>query len=83
MFLQQWHEGHGNISESAAIVTGAFPRCLDGQEPSLGQRDIANGLTLGGEVKLFFFLALIFSHAGIIGDGDGVGSNGSINAVLK
>ena len=37
---------------------------------------LANGLTFTGEVKLLFFLALVFGRGGIIGDG-GVGSKRS------
>ena len=59
-------EDHGNIAESAAIVVGVFPVCLDGQETCLGQREIAGGLTLTGEVKLLSFLVLVFDHGGII-----------------
>ncbi|HIA02906.1 MAG TPA: hypothetical protein EYN66_13530 [Myxococcales bacterium] len=66
-------EGHGDIPVAAAILTRGFPSRLHGQETSLGQRDIANGLTLTGEVELFLFLALVFGHGGIIeveGDAD-------------
>ena len=62
-----------------AIIAGM----LEGQDPGLVERDVAQSLAFRRELLLFFFLALIFSHAEVIGDGDGVGSNGSINAVLK
>ena len=51
---------------AATVFARSFPRGAHGQQPGLGQGDIANGLTLPGEVKLFFFLALVFGHGGII-----------------
>ena len=60
-------EGHGNVlGVLAAVLAGGLPGRLHGQHTGLFQRDIPNGFTFTGEVKLLFFLALVFGHGGII-----------------
>ena len=60
----------------AAVLAGGLPGRLHGQQTGLFQRDRPNGFTFTGEVKLFFFLALVFCHGGIIADGKGMLNGG-------
>ena len=48
----------------AAVLAEGLPDRLHGQHTGLFQRDIPNGFILTGEVKLLFFLALVFGHGG-------------------
>jgi hypothetical protein len=68
-------KGHRHALVAATVFAWGFPGSTHGQDPSLDKGNIANGLTFAGEVKLLFFLALVFDHGRIIGDGGG-GSNG-------
>jgi len=52
---------------AATVFARSFPRGAHGQQPGLGQGDIANGLTCRVELELFFvFLFRVFGHGGII-----------------
>jgi hypothetical protein len=55
-------ECHGDASEPASIVAWSLPGCLHSQQPGLSQRNVADDLTLGGEVKLLFLLFFFFGH---------------------
>ena len=55
-------KGHEDAGEPAPVVTGCLPGGLDRQQPGLGDGYVAHRLTLGGEVKLIFFVICVFGH---------------------
>ena len=58
-------EGHGDVSISSAIDARSLPGGAHGQDLSLVQGDVAQGLALGGELELFLVLfAFFFDHDG-------------------
>ena len=88
LFCAQFFVHETLVGVSRSVEVSVLTSCTQGQDPGLVQGDVADILSLGSELQLLLVLLLVtwfggFGHGGIIGDGDGVGSNESINAVLK
>ena len=54
---------HGEAGVGGTVISGGLCSYLHGPDLGLVHADVAQGLTLGGELELLFFLfVLVFSH---------------------
>ena len=59
-------EDHWYALVLAKVISRSFTGRMLSQDSGLVQGDITDGFTLGGEVELSLFLALVFGHGGIV-----------------